>query len=166
MDEIMADYHLLVIHGPNLNLLGQREPNIYGTNSLTEINNHLQTYAAGYGVQMRFAQSNHEGELITWLQDAPHWAQGVIFNPGGYSHTSIALRDAVSAIAIPVIEVHISNIYQRELFRQNLVIAPVCQGHISGFGWQSYLLAIDYFLHLWNIISTNFSQTSAPLQKK
>ena len=136
---------ILVLHGPNLNLLGQREPGIYGTKSLEEINETLMQKGLNLGFEVRCSQSNSEGELISYLHDAQNWADGIIFNPGGYSHTSIALRDAIAAINIPVIEVHLSNIYSREDFRQVCVTAPVCRGQISGFGWKSYLLALYAF---------------------
>ncbi|NMC80196.1 MAG: type II 3-dehydroquinate dehydratase [Chloroflexi bacterium] len=133
---------ILVLHGPNLNLLGQREPEIYGSLTLEEINRRLVEAGARLGVEVRTFQSNHEGELIDCLQEAPTWAAGVILNAAGYTHTSVALRDAVSAIAIPVIEVHLSNVYAREDFRQRSLLSPVCKGSIAGFGWRSYLLAL------------------------
>lgn len=136
---------LLVLHGPNLNLLGQREPGIYGSKSLAEINETLIQEGKKLGLEVRCAQSNSEGELISHLHDAQNWAVGVVFNPGGYSHTSIALRDAIAAIQIPVIEVHISNIFSREDFRHVSITAPASSGQISGFGWQSYLLALYAF---------------------
>ncbi len=133
---------ILVLHGPNLNLLGQREPEIYGSLTLEEINRRLVEAGARLGVEVRTFQSNHEGELIDCLQEAPTWAAGAILNAAGYTHTSVALRDAVSAIAIPVIEVHLSNVYAREDFRQRSLLSPVCKGSIAGFGWRSYLLAL------------------------
>jgi len=129
---------ILILHGPNLNLLGTREPEIYGSLSLEEINLQLQELAAGLGIEIRIYQSNGEGELINILHDARGWADGVVFNPGGYTHTSVALRDAISSIGIPVIEVHLSNIHAREDFRQRSIIAGVCAGSIMGFGWRSY----------------------------
>jgi 3-dehydroquinate dehydratase-2 len=133
---------VLVLHGPNLNLLGTREPGVYGTLSLEEINHRLQAEGARLGVEVRCQQSNHEGVLIDALHGARTWAAGVVFNPGGYTHTSVALRDAVAAIGLPVVEVHLSNTEARESFRHQSLIAPVCVGVIKGFGWRSYTLAL------------------------
>jgi 3-dehydroquinate dehydratase-2 len=144
---------ILVLHGPNLNLLGRREPEVYGRMTLEEIDGRLKKAAAGFNqidaqglhsiqLEIRSFQSNSEGGLIDALQAARDWASGVIFNPGGFSHTSVALRDAVAAIQLPVIEVHLSNVYAREEFRHTSLIAPVCLGKIVGFGWRSYLLAM------------------------
>lgn len=134
---------ILVLHGPNLNLLGTREPEIYGSMSLGDLNTRLIELAAGYNAEIKCCQSNHEGALIDILQDAPAWADGVIFNPGGYTHTSVALRDAIAAMKIPVIEVHLSNVYAREEFRHHSMISAVCKGKIVGFGWRSYTLALQ-----------------------
>jgi 3-dehydroquinate dehydratase-2 len=134
---------ILILHGPNLNLLGQREPEVYGRLTLEDINSRLKESGEKLGLEVRAYQSNGEGELIDALHDAREWASGVVFNPGGYTHTSVALRDAVAAIGIPVIEVHLSNVDAREEFRSKSVISSVCVGKISGFGWRSYLLALQ-----------------------
>ncbi len=139
---------ILVLHGPNLNLLGKREPEIYGRVTLPEINRQLVRMGAEMGVEVQAAQANSEGSLIDLLQEAGEWANGVIFNPGGYTSTSVALRDAVAALPIPVVEVHLSNIYARESFRYPSLIAPVCRGTIAGFGWRSYLLALQALVSL------------------
>ncbi len=144
---------ILFLHGPNLNLLGIREPQIYGNISLDQINTWAKEYAKKFGIELQAQQSNHEGNLIDALHQAKSWADGIIFNPGAYSHTSIALHDAIKAIEVPVIEVHLSNIHARENFRHNLVIAPACLGQICGLGWRGYFLAIDYFLKDWKLIS-------------
>ncbi len=143
----MADRKLipvLVLHGPNLNLLGLREPGVYGAVGLEEINRRLSILAAELGLEVRFFQSNHEGALIDALHEARTWARGAVFNPGGYTHTSVALRDAVAAIreSVAVVEVHLSNTQAREEFRHRSLIAPVCAGSIAGFGWQSYALGL------------------------
>lgn len=134
--------HVLVIHGPNLNLLGVREPEIYGSKTLAQIDREIQASALALGVTVRIVQSNHEGAIIDELHRADATADAVILNPGAYTHYSYAIADAVAAITLPVIEVHLSNIAARESFRRTSVIAPACVGSIAGFGPQSYLLAL------------------------
>lgn len=133
---------ILLLHGPNLNLLGTREPEVYGKLTLDDINARILEAGLEHGVEVRAFQSNSEGALIDALHSARTWASGVVFNPGGYTHTSVALRDAVSAIGIPVIEVHLSNVYAREEFRHTSLLSPVCKGKITGFGWRSYWLGL------------------------
>ena len=139
---------ILVLHGPNLNLLGTREPEIYGSFSLADINAKLAELAGEQHAELVCKQSNHEGDLVDALHDARTWADGVVFNPGAYTHTSIALRDAIAAIGIPVIEVHLSNVYAREEFRHTSLIAPVCKAQIAGFGVDSYLLGLQGTINL------------------
>jgi 3-dehydroquinate dehydratase II len=139
---------MLILNGPNLNLLGQREPEVYGTASLADVEALCRTEGERLGLDIEFRQSNHEGELIDWIHDAgPRCASGelsgVVLNPGAFTHTSIALYDAIKAAAAPVIEVHISNVYAREDFRQHSYISPAAAGIVIGFGVHGYVLAIE-----------------------
>ena len=133
---------VLVLHGPNLNLLGTREPAHYGSDTLAEVDRALSELAAELGVAVECRQSNHEGELIDWIQGARGRCQGLLINPGGLTHTSVSLRDAIVAAELPCVEVHLSNVHAREPFRRRSLTAPVCVGAIMGFGKTSYLLAL------------------------
>ncbi len=139
---------IFVLNGPNLNLLGTREPRIYGTQTLADISVTLEQRAKSLKLRLDIRQSNHEGVLVDWLHEALAKASGVIINGGGYAHTSVAIRDAVATLPIPVIEVHMSNVYAREHFRRQSMIAQVARGSIVGFGVLSYLLALDAAAHL------------------
>jgi 3-dehydroquinate dehydratase-2 len=133
---------ILMLSGPNLNLLGTREPGVYGSLTLAEIEARIARLAAELGYELRCFQSNSEGALIDALHEARSWAAGAVFNPGGYSHSSVALRDAVAAVGYPVVEVHLSNIAAREEFRHSSIVAGACVGSVIGLGWRSYALAL------------------------
>ncbi len=135
--------NILVLHGPNLNLLGVREPQIYGTTTLEEINARMEEWAAARGVALRIVQSNHEGALIDAIHAARGWADGILINPGALHIYGYALRDALAAVNLPAVEVHLSNIHAREEWRRTSIIAPVCRGAVMGFGWRSYLLGLE-----------------------
>ena len=137
---------LMIIHGPNLNLLGQRDTDIYGALTLDEINQSIIKYAFEHGFECHCEQFNSETDIINALQNAKD-VDGIILNPAAFTHTSVAIRDAIEAISYPVVEVHISNVHNRENFRHTSLTAAVCSGQIVGFGWQGYLLAVDYFRH-------------------
>jgi 3-dehydroquinate dehydratase-2 len=133
----------LILNGPNLNLLGTRQPEVYGTTTLSDIEQMCKTHAKTLGMTVEFVQSNHEGELVDALHNARGTHGGVIFNAGAYTHTSVALMDAISSISLPVIELHLSNVHAREEFRHKSFLAPVALGQICGFGAHGYILALD-----------------------
>ena len=139
---------ILLLHGPNLNLLGTREPSIYGALTLADINQRVVEAAGPLEAEVRPFQSNHEGALIDAIHDARTWADGVVINPGAYGHYSYALRDALTSVNLPAVEVHLSNIHAREAFRHELVIAPVVTGMICGLGWRGYVHAIEILVEL------------------
>ena len=146
-------YKILLMNGPNLNMLGIREASIYGTDTLDTIVNDLKVYAAERDVELRDFQSNSEGELVDAIHDAYIWADGIVFNAGAYTHYSIALRDAIAAVNLPVVEVHLSNVHAREEFRHKSVIAPVCLGVCAGFGRWSYFAGLQALI--WNLEGKN-----------
>jgi 3-dehydroquinate dehydratase-2 len=134
---------VLVLHGPNLNLLGEREPELYGELTLGEIDRRVAQWAEKAGVEVRSCQSNVEGELVTMIQEARDWADAIVINAGGYTHTSVAIRDAIGAVRIPCIEVHLTNPAAREDFRHVDIVGGACVGVVAGFGWRSYILALE-----------------------
>jgi 3-dehydroquinate dehydratase-2 len=137
---------VLVIHGPNLNLLGSREPDIYGTTTLEEINGDLSSAAKEWGAEVEFFQSNYEGALVDRIQESQSWADGILINPGALTHTSVTLRDALAATELPIVEVHLSNIFAREEFRRTSFVSPIALGVISGFGPMGYGLGLNALL--------------------
>ena len=134
---------ILVLHGPNLNMLGVREPDIYGTDTFDDTNRRIREHAKKLGIEVRISQSNHEGEIIDAIQDAINWADAIVINPGAYTHYSYAIADAIRAVRLPAVEVHISNVHAREEYRRHSVIAPAAVGQIAGFGTASYLLGLE-----------------------
>jgi len=142
----MSRNQFLVLHGPNLNLLGTRQPEVYGSNTLADIDARLNTWADEHHVTLRIVQSNHEGMLLDTIHESRDWAQGMVINAGAYTHSSYALRDAISSVGLPTIEVHLSNIHAREPFRHGSLLAPVCRGQICGLGWIGYQLALEALL--------------------
>lgn len=140
------NHRILALNGPNLNLLGTREKSVYGADTLAAIIGDLRNYAGQHDVELRDFQSNSEGALVDSIHEARTWADGIVFNAGAYTHTSIALRDAIAGVGLPVVEVHISNVHAREEFRHRSVLAPVCLGVIAGFGRHSYFLGLDALL--------------------
>jgi 3-dehydroquinate dehydratase-2 len=139
---------ILFLNGPNLNLLGQREPEIYGATTLADIEKQVRERAAHFKAEIAFRQSNLEGELVNWIQEAKDKFDVIVLNAAAYTHTSIALRDAIAAVGIPTIEIHLSNVHAREEFRHKSLIAPVCCGQIVGFGQKSYILAVEAAVHV------------------
>jgi 3-dehydroquinate dehydratase-2 len=142
----MAQFNILVLHGPNMNLLGLREPEVYGYAKLSDIDAWLRAFAFEKDVELRTMQSNHEGSLVDAIHQMREWADGILINPAAYTHTSYALRDAIAAVTLPTVEVHMSNVYAREPFRHESLLAPVCLGQVVGFGWRSYLLGLQGLL--------------------
>ena len=139
---------ILVLHGPNLNLLGSREPEVYGRTTLVDIETKVRERAQARGASIEFLQSNQEGDLVGWIQQAKGEYDVIVLNAAAYTHTSVALRDAISAVGVPTIEIHLSNVHAREEFRHKSLIAPVCRGQIVGFGINSYLLAVEAALNV------------------
>ena len=139
---------ILIINGPNLNMLGMREPSLYGSETLGDIEDACHIKAEGLGISVDFRHSNHEGELVDWIQEARSDHMGIIINAGAYTHTSIAVHDALRLVDVPIVEVHLTNIYQREVFRHHSYISPLAVGVICGFGLYTYLLALDALTNL------------------
>lgn len=152
--------NILVLHGPNLNLLGKRQPEIYGHQTLNDINTALDQFVATLSVNvvLKIKQSNHEGELVSIIGDHMEWADGVLINPAAYTHTSIAIRDALSTVGVPVVEIHLSNIYAREEFRHHSLISGIAAGVVSGFGAYSYILGLQALIHTLGPNTTDNSE--------
>lgn len=146
--------NILLIHGPNLHLLGQRQPEIYGSQTLADIDQHLVEVATQRNIILKIFQSNHEGEIVTTIGQHIDWADGILINPAAYTHTSVAIRDALATIGLPVIELHLSNVHGRESFRHHSYIAPIAIGTIAGFGAFSYDLAIEAMIQHLNVAQT------------
>ena len=146
--------NILLIHGPNLHLLGQRQPEIYGSQTLADIDQHLMEVATQRNVNLKIFQSNHEGEIVTIIGQHIDWADGILINPAAYTHTSVAIRDALATIGLPVIELHLSNVHGRESFRHHSYIAPIAIGTIAGFGAFSYDLALEAMIQHLNVAQT------------
>ncbi|PYZ99202.1 type II 3-dehydroquinate dehydratase [Alteribacter lacisalsi] len=136
---------IYLLNGPNMNRLGMREPDVYGAKTLSDLEKELAAFAGEYGIDLVAKQSNHEGDLIDWIHEADQKAEGIVINPGAFTHYSYAIRDAIAAVRVPAVEVHISNVHQREPFRHVSVTAAVCAGQITGFGFEGYKLALHYF---------------------
>lgn len=159
---------ILVIHGPNLNLLGEREPEIYGSLTFNELNQKLREFAAEHGLELKIFQSNHEGAIIDTLHSERHWAEGIVINPGAFTHYSYALRDAIAAVGKPTVEVHLSDIHQREPFRKISVIKDVCIAQICGLGWRSYMEGLKALLERGTIpkVSKEGNMSEAIVESK
>ncbi|MFC1713145.1 type II 3-dehydroquinate dehydratase [Candidatus Poribacteria bacterium] len=143
---------ILVIHGPNLDLLGRREPGVYGVQTLPQINEELQELAKSMDVELKIAQYNSEGDIVSFIGDNADWADGIVINPGAYTHTSVAIRDAITAVELPAVEVHLSNVFAREHFRHFSYISPVALGVVCGFGAGSYILALEGIVRTINLL--------------
>ncbi|RKU17370.1 type II 3-dehydroquinate dehydratase [Candidatus Poribacteria bacterium] len=149
--------NILILHGPNLHLLGRRQPEIYGHQTLNDINGALDQFVAAspHDVVLKILQSNHEGEIVSIIGDHMDWADGILINPAAYTHTSIAIRDALATVGVPVIEIHLSNIYAREEFRHHSYVSGIAVGVVSGFGAYSYILALEAMIHILGPNSTD-----------